>query len=111
MSDEEKVVFVYSTFPDMAAAERAGRALVEGRLAGCVNILPGMVSLYAWQGAVERDSEVVMIAKTRESLAEAAMEAVRQTHPYDVPALLVLPLAGGGADYLAWLRQETEAAP
>ena len=66
----ERAVFVYTTYPAIVEAERAGRALVERRLCACVNILPGMVSIYRWQGAVERGDEVVMIIKTRASLAE-----------------------------------------
>ena len=67
----ERAVFVYTTYPSIVEAERAGRVLVERRLCACVNILPGMVSLYWWQGAIERGDEVVMIIKTRASLAES----------------------------------------
>ena len=67
----ERAVFVYTTYPSIVEAEQAGRALVERRLCACVNILPGMVSLYWWQGAIERGDEVVMIIKTRASLTEA----------------------------------------
>ena len=66
----ERAVFVYTTYPSVVEAERAGRALVERRLCACVNILPGMISHYWWQGAIERGEEVVMIIKTRTSLAE-----------------------------------------
>ena len=66
----ERAVFVYTTYPSIVEAERAGRALVERRLCACVNILPGMISHYWWQGAIERGEEVVMIIKTRASLAE-----------------------------------------
>ncbi len=73
----ERAVFVYTTYPSIVEAEQAGRALVERRLCACVNILPGMVSLYWWQGAIERGDEVVMIIKTRASLAEAVRAAVK----------------------------------
>ena len=66
----ERAVFVYTTYPSIVEAEQAGRALVERRLCACVNILPGMISYYWWQGAVERGEEVTMIIKTRASLAE-----------------------------------------
>src|SRR5438309_11424088 len=66
----ERAVFVYTTYPSLVEAEKAGRAIVERRLAACVNILPGMVSHYWWQGAIERGEEVVMIIKTRASFAE-----------------------------------------
>ena len=71
----ERAVFVYTTYPSIVEAERAGRALVERRLCACVNILPGMVSFYWWQGKIERGDEVVMIIKTRATLAEAGARA------------------------------------
>jgi periplasmic divalent cation tolerance protein len=106
----ERAVFVYTTYPSLVEAERAGRAIVEQRLAACVNILPGMISRYWWEGKVERGEEVVMIFKTRASLAEAVRGAVRESHPYTTPAIVILPLEGGDPDYLAWINAETEAA-
>src|SRR5215468_9784132 len=88
----ERAVFVYTTYPSIVEAENAGRALVEQRLCACVNILPGMVSVYRWQDAIERAEEVVMIIKTRASLSEAVSAAVRQMHSYSTPAVLVLPI-------------------
>src|SRR5258707_1775114 len=88
----ERAVFVYTTYPSIVEAERAGRALVERRLCACVNILPGMVSHYWWQGAVERGEEVVMIIKTRASLAERVGAAVKEVDSHNTPAILVLPI-------------------
>lgn len=105
----ERAVLVYTTYPSIVEAETAGRAIVERRLAACVNILPGMVSHYWWQGALERGEEVVMIFKTRAELAEAVRRAVRASHPYTTPAILVLPVDGGDPDYLAWIAGETRA--
>ena len=106
----ERAVFVYTTYPSLVEAERAGRAIVERRLAACVNILPGMISHYRWQGQIERGEEVVMIFKTRASLAEAVRAAVKESHAYDTPAIVVLPVEGGDPDYLAWIMAETAAA-
>ena len=106
----ERAVFVYTTYPAIVEAERAGRALVERRLCACVNILPGMVSYYWWQGAIERGDEVVMIIKTRASLAERVRAAVKEMHSYTTPAILVLPIEGGEPGYLDWLMQETAAS-
>jgi periplasmic divalent cation tolerance protein len=107
----ERAVFVYTTWPTTVEAEQAGRVLVERRLAACVNILPGMVSLYRWEGKVERAEEVVMIVKTRASLADGVSDAVKELHSYDVPAILVMPLESVDTSYLGWLLKETEAAP
>jgi periplasmic divalent cation tolerance protein len=107
----ERAVFVYTTFPSVVEAERIGRALVERRLCACVNILPGMVSLYWWQGAVERGDEVVMIIKTRASLAEAVRETVKDLHSYTTPAILVIPLESVDPDYHAWIEAETRERP
>jgi periplasmic divalent cation tolerance protein len=106
--NNERVVFVYTTYPSIVEAEQAGRELVQRRLCACVNILPGMVSLYWWEGAIERGEEVVMIIKTRAALAEAVREAVRQLHSYTTPAILVLPIESVDPDYNAWLMAETE---
>ena len=106
----ERAVFVYTTYPSAVEAERAGRALVERRLCACVNILPGMISHYWWQGAIERGEEVVMIIKTRASLAERVSTAVKEMHSYSTPAILVIPLESVDKNYLDWIMAETEAA-
>jgi periplasmic divalent cation tolerance protein len=101
-------VLIYSTYPSLAEAERIGKAVLEKRLAACVNILPGMISHYWWQGVIERGEEVVMITKTRASFAEAVRAEVKALHSYTTPAILVLPIAGGEPGYLSWLMEETE---
>ncbi|HMK81103.1 MAG TPA: divalent-cation tolerance protein CutA [Xanthobacteraceae bacterium] len=106
--DQERAVFVYTTYPSLVEAERIGKAVLEKRLAACVNILPGMISHYWWQGAIERGEEVVMIIKTRAALAEAVRATVKAMHSYTVPAILVLPIEGGEPGYLDWLMRETE---
>ena len=106
----ERAVLVYTTFPSIVEAERAGRVLVERRLCACVNILPGMVSHYWWQGAVERGEEVVMIIKTRGSLAEHVGTAVKEMHSYTTPAILVIPIESIDKGYLDWLMAETEVS-
>ncbi len=106
----ERAVFVYTTFPSLVEAEKAGRAIVGQRLAACVNILPGMISHYWWQGKIERGEEVVMIVKTRASLADAVRDAVKAGHPYSTPAILVIPIESVEQSYLAWIMAETEKA-
>jgi periplasmic divalent cation tolerance protein len=106
----DEVVLVYTTYPSLVEAEQAGRRLVESRLAACVNILPHMVSIYRWKEAVERADEVVMLVKTRAVLADEVREAVRRGHSYELPAIMVLPVSGGDADYLGWIRAESAGA-
>jgi len=106
----QELVLVYTTWPDAAAAEEAGRALVEARLAACANILPGMVSLYRWQGALERAQEAVLILKTRRDLARSLTAAVRERHPYEVPAILVLTVDDAEPAFAQWIADETAAA-
>jgi periplasmic divalent cation tolerance protein len=105
----ERAVFVYTTFPSVVEAETVGNALVALRLCACVNILPGMVSLYRWNGAVERGEEAVMIVKTRASLAGRVSDAVKERHSYATPAILVLPLESVEPTYFRWLLAETVA--
>ena len=105
----ERAVLVYTTYPTLVEAERAGRSIVERRLAACVNILPGMVSHYWWQGSLERGEEVVMMIKTRASLAGRVSAAVKEMHSYTTPAVLVLPIENIDPVYFDWLMAETEA--
>jgi periplasmic divalent cation tolerance protein len=111
MQENDKAVLIYSTYPTPDAAEAAGAELVAARLAACVNIIPGMTSIYHWQGERRRDSETVMIIKTRASFADRVIGEARRRHPYTNPALLILPVAGGSADFIGWILSETAAPP
>ncbi|APR84203.1 Periplasmic divalent cation tolerance protein CutA [Minicystis rosea] len=93
-------------------AEDIARAVLDARLAACVNIVPGVISLYWWQDAVSRDPESTLLIKTRADLVPALTERLRAVHPYEVPEVIALPLvagAGNGA-YRAWVVAETEGA-
>src|ERR1700676_4641696 len=106
----ERAVLVYTTYPSVVEAEKAGQAIVEQRLPACANILPRVVSHYWWQGTIERGEEAVMLIKTRASLAESVRQAVREAHSYATPAILVLPIESVDAPYLAWIMAETRDA-
>ena len=110
MNTNDKAVLIYSTFPNPEAAEAVGAHLVDARLAACVNIIPGMTSIYRWQGERQKDSETVMIIKTRAALAEKVIDEGRARHPYTNPAFLVLPVEGGAEAFLDWIRAETKTA-
>jgi periplasmic divalent cation tolerance protein len=107
VQENDKAVLIYSTFPDPATAERVGGVLVDRGLAACVNILPGMISIYVWQGMRDRDSETVMIIKTRTSLVERVVAEAKALHPYDNPALVALPIEGGSTEFLRWIGEQT----
>jgi periplasmic divalent cation tolerance protein len=109
MTEMERAVFVYTTYPSIVEAENAGLALVEQHLAACVNILPGMISHYRWQGTIERAEEVVMLIKTRASLAEEVRAQVKAHHSYETPAILVLSIESLDQTYLAWMMAETNS--
>ncbi|MGE4297864.1 MAG: divalent-cation tolerance protein CutA [Desulfovibrionaceae bacterium] len=103
-------LFVYMTAADTAEAERIGRALVEARLAACVNVLPGMRSFYWWDGAVRTGDEAVLVAKTTRSRMDALTTAVQRLHSYEVPCIAALPIVDGNAAFLDWIRDETSRA-
>ena len=99
------VVLVTTPTPERAA--ELARALVEERLAACGNVVPGLRSIYRWEGKVQDDAEALLVLKTTRGRFEALRDRVLALHPYEVPELLVLPVAGGGAAYLAWVREST----
>lgn len=101
-----EILFVYMTAGSPAEAERIGRALVEERLAACVNILPGMRSIYRWEGKVETGNEAVLIAKTRADRFDELRARVRALHSYAVPCIVALPLDRCDQPYLDWLARE-----
>lgn len=107
----ERPLLVYTTFPDAETALAIGEELVRARLAACVNVLPGMASVYAWKGAVEHGKEAVAIIKTREGRAAALADALKARHPYATPIILHLPVAGADPDTMAWILEETRDEP
>jgi len=102
-------VILYTTFPTEAAATVAAEALVRAGLAACANIMPGIASIYIWEGKLEREREAAMILKSRRALAEDLMSALRKLHPYTNPAIVVVPIVAGSADYLGWIATQTAA--
>ncbi len=99
-----RVVLV--TAPDVAVAERMVRALVEEGLAACGNVVPGVRSIFRWQGEIRAESEVLVILKTTAGDAGRLTARVAALHPYDVPEVLALPVASGHEPYLAWVGGE-----
>ena len=100
-------VVVCTTLPAGADAAAFGRTLVEERLAACVSAQSAVRSVYRWRDAIETDDEQQLFIKTTRERAERLVERIRQLHPYDVPEIVVLPIIGGGHDYLDWVRAST----
>lgn len=109
-SHDNAAILVYTTFPTLEDAKKAGRVLVERRLAACVNVFPQMTSIYEWEGEVEEDGEIAMIVKTTSLRSEEVLEEIQRQHPYSVPARLVLPVTGGGDDFLKWIGVQCGAS-
>jgi len=95
---------VLTTAPDSIVAEAIARALVDSQLAACVSLLPGMTSVYRWQGQVETAREVQLLIKTRSSNMQALMDEITRLHPYALPELISVPIDGGLPAYLDWVR-------
>ena len=107
--DDSAIVIVLTTLPEGAGAEAFARTLVEERLAACVSVCPAMRSTYRWQDVIEEAGEHQVVIKTVASAVDALRSRFATLHPYEVPEFLVLPAAGGGDAYLAWVRQSTRA--
>ncbi|MDR9437347.1 MAG: divalent-cation tolerance protein CutA [Thiohalophilus sp.] len=99
---------VLCTCPDTDTARQLADRLVAERLAACVNIVPGLESVYEWQGKVERDGEVLLIIKTRQDRYGQLEETLQQHHPYELPEILRVSLDGGLQDYLQWIDNALE---
>lgn len=108
MAESGDPVLIYTTFPSEAEARRVGRELVERRLAACVNIIPGMTAIFEWEGRIDEAGETSMLIKTRRSRAGEVMAETRKLHPYTVPALLVIELAGADAAFAGWIDRQTD---
>ena len=103
------VLLVLCTHPDPAAAETLATTLVEQRLAACVNVLPGLRSVYRWEGRVERAQETQLLIKTTVERFDALKDAIVKLHPYSLPEILAFETRVGLDSYLDWVRAETSA--
>ena len=102
-----RVVLAFCTCPDAATASRIAEALVGERLAACVSVLPGVRSVYRWQGNVERADEVQLLVKTGADRMHALAERIIALHPYELPELVAVEAAAGLPAYLDWIAAET----
>lgn len=97
-------IVVLCTFPNEQDALRIGTALVEARLAACVNLVPGIRSIYWWKGEIEQADEILLLIKTTQQRFASLRDRLSALHPYDTPEIVALPLVDGLPDYLSWIR-------
>ncbi|MBC7104475.1 MAG: divalent-cation tolerance protein CutA [Firmicutes bacterium] len=103
----EGFVLIYITAQDREQALELARALVAERLVACANVVPQIFSFYWWEGRLCEEQEALILAKTTAEKCQEVVARVRELHTYQVPAVLCLPVAGGNADFLEWVRTET----
>jgi periplasmic divalent cation tolerance protein len=109
MLNATEVQMVFCTVADNATGRRIANALVENRLAACVNLLPGLESTYRWQGQVEHDSEALLLIKVRAADYAELEAAILALHPYELPEIIAVPVTGGLPAYLDWVARHGEA--
>jgi periplasmic divalent cation tolerance protein len=102
------VNLIYITAGNKDEARTLGRELVESKLAACVNIIDNMNSMYVWQGEIQDDKEVILIAKTTEAKVPELLEKVKALHSYDCPCILNIPVSGGNKEFLDWIANEVK---
>ena len=104
----EQYLIILNTCPDKESANRVANTLVENRIAACVNIIPGLTSVYHWQGKIERSEEYLLVIKSTQTAYEQVESTIRLTHPYELPEVIAVPLTTGFAPYLAWISKNIE---
>ena len=107
---DSQPLVVFCTCPDQASAERIAATMVEERLAACVNMLPGLTSIYRWREQIQRDTELLLLLKTQGTVYPLLEARIRELHPYDVPEIIALPVRMGSSAYLDWIAANTGAS-
>jgi periplasmic divalent cation tolerance protein len=109
--DEDTVTILFCTAPDADTGQRIASKLVEYGLAACVNLLPGITSVYRWQGQVQTDAEVLLMIKACAADYKRIETTICAEHPYELPEIIAVPVSGGLAEYLDWVRNNRHEAP
>ena len=107
---DSQPLVVFCTCPDQASAERIAATVVEERLAACVNMLPGLTSIYRWREQIQRDTELLLLLKTQGAVYPLLEARIHELHPYDVPEIIALPVRMGSSAYLDWIAANTGAS-
>ncbi|MBM3325964.1 MAG: divalent-cation tolerance protein CutA [Calditrichaeota bacterium] len=105
----DKSLIVLTTTPDLAVAERIAATLVERHLAACVNIVPGLISMYRWKSELQRDNELLLVIKTIQSVYPRVEAAISELHPYELPEIIALPVSTGSNKFLHWIEGEVDS--
>lgn len=107
MSDKHNIWWVYSTFPTQAEAFSVCGKLLEERLIACANLLPGMTSIYRWEGQLRQEAEIAVLMKTTGARVPAVTARVKDLHSYELPCIMACPLQKGFAPFMQWVADET----
>lgn len=110
-AEDSSYGLVLSTCPDAETAEAVAKALVEQRVAACVNVIPGLRSFFWWEGRVDSEQEQLLVAKTHRSRYPDVERAIRSQHPYELPEVVYVPIGTGLSDYLTWIASSVDVTP
>jgi periplasmic divalent cation tolerance protein len=105
--NQDDCIVVLVTVPDHNIARKVSKAVLTARLAACVNVLPGIQSMYWWEGKIADEQEVLLLIKTTEARFESLSQTIRSAHPYEVPEIVAVPVVRGLPQYIEWIRRET----
>jgi len=105
----ENQIVILCTVPDRGSGDRIAQALVDERLAACVNRVPGLVSTYRWEGRVQKADECLLLIKTTGARFEAVRERIKALHPYELPEIVALPITAGSPEYLNWITENSQS--
>ena len=108
MDIESQILVVLSTVPSQETGRELARKLVDKRLAACVNVIPGLVSIFEWDGKLTEDSEALMVIKTTDKSLDSLISTLSEIHPYDIPEIIALRVEGGHSAYMDWVRSMTD---
>lgn len=103
---KSEIIIVFVTVPGLREGSRISRAILKSRLAACVNVIPGVQSMYQWEGKIVRDKEAMLVMKTTRLRYRELEQKIKKLHPYEVPEVIAIPLICGSSQYIEWVTRE-----